>query len=143
MKKAAQVKGRKLDINNFVMQKPKSKTILHTFILILEVAGFALLKGGIIFNDTIIWNVLFIIVTILSLLNIQKSIHRKIIVKNNFLTDANGNTYSFSDFTGVKVLNKVSIIFVNNIPTIRIENDDIGYDLLLEKLKNNNIKIEY
>ena len=53
--------------------------------------------------------VAFLASILIGLIFYNLSIHRKIIVKNNFLTDANGNTYSFSDFTGVKVLNKVSI----------------------------------
>ncbi len=131
-------------INNkdyFIMKKPKSKVVFHTAILILIAAGFALYKQGLIFHDSIIWDVLFIFVIIMNLFSVQKAINRKVIIEDERITDAKGNTFYFYQFTSCRIINMATILFIDNNPALKIENDDIGYNIFLEKLKNYNIQI--
>ena len=77
----------------------------------------------------------------MNLFNVQKAINRKITVENNRITDTKGNVYSFSEFTSCRVINMATILFIDNNPVLKIENDDIGYDIFLQKLKEYNIQI--
>ena len=141
MSKTVKRKSLKIDENNFVMKKPQSKVVFHTGILIFTVAAFALYKQGLIFQDSLMWDILFIVVILMNLFNVQKAINRKITVENNKITDTKGNVYSFSEFTSCRVINMATILFIDNNPVLKIENDDIGYDIFLQKLKEYNIKI--
>ena len=123
------------------MKKPVSKVVFNTIILILIVAAFALYKQGLIFHDTIIWDILFIIVILMNLFTIQKAINRKIIVEDERITDSKGNIFYFHQFTSCRIINMATILFIDNNPVLKIENDDIGYNVFLKKLKQYNIQI--
>ena len=57
MSKTVKKKSLKIDENNFVMKKPQSKVVFHTGILIFTVAAFALYKQGLIFQDSLMWDI--------------------------------------------------------------------------------------
>lgn len=141
MKRTTNKKTEKINENYFIMKKPVSKVVFNTIILILIVAAFALYKQGLIFHDTIIWDILFIIVILMNLFTIQKSINRKIIVEDERITDSKGNIFYFHQFTSCRIINMATILFIDNNPVLKIENDDIGYNVFLKKLKQYNIQI--
>lgn len=141
MKRTTNKKTEKINENYFIMKKPISKVVFNTIILILIVAAFALYKQGLIFHDTIIWDILFIIVILMNLFTIQKSINRKIIVEDERITDSKGNIFYFHQFTSCRIINMATILFIDNNPVLKIENDDIGYNVFLKKLKQYNIQI--
>lgn len=141
MRKTTNKKTEKINENYFIMKKPVSKVVFNTIILILIVAAFALYKQGLIFHDTIIWDILFIIVILMNLFTIQKSINRKIIVEDERITDSKGNIFYFHQFTSCRIINMATILFIDNNPVLKIENDDIGYNVFLKKLKQYNIQI--
>lgn len=141
MRRTTNKKTEKINENYFIMKKPVSKVVFNTIILILIVAAFALYKQGLIFHDTIIWDILFIIVILMNLFTIQKSINRKIIVEDEKITDSKGNIFYFHQFTSCRIINMATILFIDNNPVLKIENDDIGYNVFLKKLKQYNIQI--
>lgn len=141
MKRTTNKKTEKINENYFIMKKPVSKVVFNTIILILIVAAFALYKQGLIFHDTIIWDILFIIVILMNLFTIQKAINRKIIVEDERITDSKGNIFYFHQFTSCRIINMATILFIDNNPVLKIENDDIGYNVFLKKLKQYNIQI--
>lgn len=141
MKRTTNKKTEKINENYFIMKKPISKVVFNTIILILIVAAFALYKQGLIFHDTIIWDILFIIVILMNLFTIQKAINRKIIVEDERITDSKGNIFYFHQFTSCRIINMATILFIDNNPVLKIENDDIGYNVFLKKLKQYNIQI--
>lgn len=141
MRRTTNKKTEKINENYFIMKKPVSKVVFNTIILILIVAAFALYKQGLIFHDTIIWDILFIIVILMNLFTIQKSINRKIIVEDERITDSKGNIFYFHQFTSCRIINMATILFIDNDPVLKIENDDIGYNVFLKKLKQYNIQI--
>ena len=141
MRRTTNKKAEKINENYFIMKKPISKVVFNTIILILIVAAFALYKQGLIFHDTIIWDILFIIVILMNLFTIQKAINRKIIVEDERITDSKGNIFYFHQFTSCRIINMATILFIDNNPVLKIENDDIGYNVFLKKLKQYNIQI--
>ncbi len=141
MKRTTNKKTEKINENYFIMKKPVSKVVFNTIILILIVAAFAFYKQGLIFHDTIIWDILFIIVILMNLFTIQKAINRKIIVEDERITDSKGNIFYFHQFTSCRIINMATILFIDNNPVLKIENDDIGYNVFLKKLKQYNIQI--
>ncbi|WP_411328733.1 hypothetical protein [Anaerofustis stercorihominis] len=131
----------KLDENNFIVRKPKSKTVFYSVILFAWVIIFALYQGGIIFEKNIFFYAVTALVILMSLYKIQYCIHRKITVEGEKITDTKGNIYYFSDFTSCKIIDSAFMLFIGNTPTLKLERDDVGYNTFLNRVFSTGMKV--
>jgi len=131
----------KLDEDSFIIRKPKSKVIFHSFILFAWVIIFALYQKGIIFEKNMFFYVITALVIIMSLYKIQYCMYRKIEVDGDKITDTKGNVYHISDFTSCKIIDSAFMLFIDNAPTLKLERDDIGYDLFMKKVFDSKMQI--
>lgn len=138
---AVKIENQKLDENYFIIKKTTAKTIFYSVLLIFWVIVFAVYNNGLMFKNNIFLTIVIMFMIIITFYNVQKSIHRKIIVNKEHITTTNGDTYFLHEFTSCKIIDFAFMLFIDDIPILKIEKDDIGYDLLLEKIYNLDIKI--
>lgn len=136
MKKSIEKQNINLNKDDFVIKRTKVGVIFYTLILVLCVIVFVV-------RERTLWYTLFtIFMVVVSVYKIQFDINRKIIVKDNFVTTEKGEVYNFSEFDFCRTNGKLLYVFKNNRPIIKLNNEDVGFNVFVEKLKNANVEIE-
>ncbi len=145
--KKAKDKSDKLNKKNFIMRASKSFSILlmmMTFFLLISI-----ILLNIFDNLEIAANIFLDLIVILMAIGCIQSLRQKIVVKGNIIiyTPIIGKTkkYSFNDIKKLKIVHYSRGLTLYNIYTdkkiFKFSNQAIGYILLLDLLKENNIDV--
>lgn len=118
----------------FTIRKPTVKTVMNTFLLIVWVSIFAMYKRGILFEQSMLFDAVSVIIALMIFYQIYTCINTRIEVYNNTVTDKRGNRYFFTDLDGYRKIGTSIVVYFQQRPVIKVDHDDIGRDRFVEIL---------